>query len=98
MDRAQAIDQLKAYAETVRSMGATSLYLYGSTARDEAKADSDLDVFIEYDRASRFNALDLVGIKQFLEDHLGIGIDITTREGLHPRLRDRIERSSIRVF
>ncbi len=98
MDRAQAIDQLKAHAETMRSMGATSLYLYGSTARDEAKAGSDVDVFIEYDHASRFNAFDLVGIKQFLEDQLGTAIDITTREGLHPRLRDRIERSSIRVF
>jgi predicted nucleotidyltransferase len=98
MNCAQAVDQLKAYADAVRGMGATSLYLYGSTARDEAKPGSDLDIFIEYDRVSRFNAFDLIGIKQFLEDQLGTEIDITTRDGLHPRLRDRIEQSAVRVF
>ena len=46
----------------------------------------------------RFNAFDLVGIKQFLEGALGIDVDLTTCDGLHPMLRRDIERSSIRVF
>ena len=72
--------------------------MYGSTARDEARPDSDLDVFIEYDPAARFSLLDLVGIKLELEDRLGIQVDVATRDGLHPRLRKRIEHSAIRIF
>jgi predicted nucleotidyltransferase len=79
-------------------MGATSLYLFGSTARDAARPGSDLDLFIDYDPNSRFNAFHLVGIKQFIEDELQMPIDITTRDGLHPMLRSKIERTSVRVF
>ena len=98
MNRMDAIDRLRDSADAVRTLGATSLYLFGSTVRDEARSDSDLDLFIDYDPGSRFNAFDLVGIKLLLEDRLGAAIDITTRDGLHPRLRDRIEASAIRVF
>ena len=98
MTRDDAIARLKAHADGVRAMGATSLHLFGSTARNEAQVDSDLDLFIDYDPESRFNGFDLVGIKLFLEDRLGTPVDVTTRDSLHPRLRERIERSAIRVF
>lgn len=54
MTRLDAIEQLKQRTDALKGMGATSLYLYGSTSRDEAKPDSDLDLFIDYDPASRF--------------------------------------------
>lgn len=98
MDRATAIAKLGRVADAVKMRGATSLFLYGSTARDEAGVDSDLDLFIDYDPTSRFNALDLIDIKQFLEDELHTGVDLTTRDGLHPRLREKIEKSALRVF
>lgn len=98
MTRTDAIATLNRYADAVRRMGATALYLYGSTSREEAKASSDLDLFIDYDPASRFNAFDLIGIKQMLEEELHVPVDLTTRDGLHPRLRDRIEQSAVRIF
>ncbi len=72
MNRAEAITRLQGCAEAVRARGATALYLFGSIARDEAEAGSDLDLFLEYDPAKKFSLLDLVGIKHFLEDELGI--------------------------
>ncbi|KMO13601.1 nucleotidyltransferase family protein [Methylobacterium indicum] len=98
MTRGDAISRLRAHADSVRAMGATSLFLFGSTVRDDARPDSDLDLFIDDDPESRFNGFDLVGIKLFLEDQLGTEIDVTTRDGLHPRLRERIERPAVRVF
>jgi|SRR5580700_2444435 predicted nucleotidyltransferase len=98
MTRVEAIVKLKDRASTIRAMGATSLYVFGSTTRDEAQPNSDLDVFIDYDPDSRFNAFDLVGIKQYLEDELRIPVDLTTRDGLHPMLKADIERSAVRVF
>jgi len=98
MNRADAIDKLKAHADAIRAMGATALYLFGSTARDGAKSQSDLDLFVDYDAHSRFNAFDLVSIKLFLEKELALPIDVTTRDGLHPMLKADIERAAIRVF
>ena len=98
MKRSDLVKKLKDRADAIRAMGATSLYVFGSTASDEAGPDSDLDIFIDYDRESRFNAFDLVGIKQFLENELGLDVDVTTRDGLHPRLRADIEQSPLRIF
>jgi uncharacterized protein len=69
-------------AEALQAVGATSLHLFGSLVRDEAKPASDPDLVIDYDRDGRFNAFDLVGIKQYLETELSVDIDVTTRDGL----------------
>ena len=98
MNRVETIKRLQEHADAIKAMGATSLYVFGSTVRNEARPDSDLDLFIDYDRQSRFNAFDLVGIKQFLEHELGMHVDVTTRDGLHPMLRADIERSAVRVI
>jgi predicted nucleotidyltransferase len=98
MNRNGAIARLKACADAVKARGATSLYLFGSTARVEARVDSDLDMFIDYDPRKKFSLVDLAGIKLFLEDALGVDVDVTTRDSLHPMLRNDIEESAVRVF
>jgi predicted nucleotidyltransferase len=98
MNRAVAMTKLQGCAEAVRARGATALYLFGSTVRDEAEAGSDLDLFLEYDPAKKFSLLDLAGIKHFLVDELGVEVDLTTRDSLHPMLRAEIEKSARRVF
>jgi uncharacterized protein len=98
MKRQEAIELLESVAGSAKSMGATAMYLYGSTSRDDGRSDSDIDVFIDYDPSGKFNAFDLIGIKFLLEDHLHLPVDLATRDGLHPRLRERIEQSAIHVF
>jgi len=98
MNRAEAIARLRGSAGAIKARGATSLYLFGSTARNEARPGSDLDLFIDYDPEKKFSLVDLVGLKLLLEDELGIGVDVTTRDSLHPMLRSEIEISAVRVF
>ena len=98
MKRREAIVELKRHTDAIKALGATSLYLFGSVARDEAKARSDLDLFVDYDPESKFSLLELVGIKLLLEKSLGIAVDVTTRDSLHPTLRGDIEQSAVRVF
>ena len=96
MRRRDAITALRREAEAVRALGATALYLFGSTAGDSATLASDIDLFIDYDIDSRFSLIELVGIKQLLEHRLGVAVDLTTRDSLDPLLRDRIEASAER--
>src|ERR1700693_6392756 len=98
MNRNEAVAKLKPHADAVKALGATSLYLLGSVARDEAKTRSDLDLFVDYDPEGKFSLLELVGIKLLLEQKLGVRVDVTTRDSLHPLLRDDIEQSAVRVF
>jgi len=98
MNKDEALAKLKGCADAIRARGATSLYLFGSAVRGEAKPDSDLDLFIDYDPEKKFSLVDLVGIKLLLEDELGVEVDVTTRDSLHPMLRKNIEQSAVRVF
>jgi uncharacterized protein len=98
MTRAEALKKLRDQAGAMKALGATSLYLFGSTARNEAGAKSDIDLFLDYDPRGRFNALDLVAAKRLLEKHLGVGVDLTTRKGLHPLIREKIEAEATQVF
>jgi len=98
MKRSEAIRKLKSHADALKALGATSLYLFGSTARNKASAGSDIDLFLDYDPRGRFSVLDLVAAKRLLEKGLGVEVDVTTRNGLHPLIRKRIETEATRVF
>jgi len=97
MTRDDAIAALKALEPEARALGVTGLYLFGSTARDEAGPESDVDLYIDYD-PQRMRGLAVLGAKHLIEDHTGFKIDFGTRGGLHPALREEIEKSAIRVF
>ena len=98
MTKAETLRKLRNQAGAIKALGATSLYLFGSTARNKASAKSDVDIFIDYDPRGRFNALDLVAAKRLLEKSLGVEVDLTTRKGLHPLIRKKVEAEATRVF
>ena len=98
MRRNEAVRLLQAHAGAIRAIGATSLYLFGSTARDEAGEASDLDLFIDYDEHGDFWAIELVRLQNYISDALAIEADVTTRDGLHPLIRDEIVAKAERIF
>ena len=97
MSRKECIDILKTCSETLRrEYGITSLRLFGSTARDEQKDDSDVDVFVETLTPNPFL---LMEAKEFLEKSTGRPVDvIRNHRNLNPRLKKRIERDGVAVF
>ncbi len=98
MNRKEALRKLRPFTSALRERGATSLYLFGSTARNQAGENSDLDLFLDYNPSGKFNAFDLVAAKRMLQRGLGVNVDLTTREGLHPLIRKRVEAEAARVF
>jgi uncharacterized protein len=98
MTRDEVVATLKRTDAAIRRYGATALFLFGSAARDELRPDSDIDLFIDYEPDGSFTFVELLELKDFLSETLKREVDLTTREGLHPGLRARIEKSSLRVF
>lgn len=97
MKRATVIEALTAHKDELRSNGVAALYLFGSTARDEAGPESDVDLFFDYDDP-KFSVVELVRVKNAIEEMLGAHADVMTRDSIHPRLRTLVETSSLQIF
>jgi uncharacterized protein len=98
MSRDEIIAGIRKHADAIRAEGATALYLFGSVARDQTRADSDVDVLVDYNPASKFSLLNVSGIRLIIMDEIGREVDITTRDALHPKLKDRILAEAVRVL
>lgn len=73
--------------------GAHDVRIFGSVARGEARQSSDLDVLIKLE-AGR-SLLDLVAIKQDLEDLLGCSVDVVTEDAVSPHIRDQVLKDAV---
>jgi uncharacterized protein len=98
MRRDEVIAKLRRAEPALRAFGVAALYLFASHARDEARPDSDVDVFIDKDRTRKFGFDEFMDAYQLLQERVGPNVDYNTREGLHPVLRPDIEREAVRVF
>jgi predicted nucleotidyltransferase len=97
MERDQAIATLKAHQAELMQLGVQSLYLFGSTARGEAREGSDVDLFFDY-QEGKFGLFDLMEVQERTSRILGRPADVMTRDSIHKILRPRIEATALRVF
>ena len=97
MKREDAIAILKEHETELRQLGVEHLYLFGSTARGEAREDSDVDLFFDHPEGS-LGLYQLMDVKDTAARIFGRKTEIMTRRSLHPVLRERIEASALQVF
>ncbi len=100
MRRDEAIARLKRAEASLRAKGVGALYMFGSTARDNSRVGSDVDVFVEPESEEVFGFLQYMDAYATIQDALGKGVEVgySTREGLLPHIRTHIEKEAIRVF
>ncbi|RJG03586.1 nucleotidyltransferase family protein [Noviherbaspirillum sedimenti] len=96
MNRAQAL-QLLAQSKSILAAryGVMDLALFGSTARDTAKADSDIDILVAFDGPA--TSARYFGVQFYLEDLFGSKVDLVTDKALRTELRPFIEREAVHV-
>jgi len=96
MDKTHAVSLLKESKHALAARyGVTGLALFGSTARGEARENSDVDVLVAFDgpaTSSRY-----FGVQFFLEDLFGCSVDLVTEKALRLELRPFIENEAIHV-
>lgn len=64
-----------------KEYGVSKAALFGSMARGEERPNSDVDIVVSFAH-SNYDLLDLVGLKQALEDALRLPVDIITYPSL----------------
>ncbi len=96
MNRQRALELLRSSKpELAARYGVTRLAVFGSTARDSAKATSDIDVLVDFDGPATSKRY--FGVQFYLEDLLGCPVDLVTEKALRPELRPYIERERVNV-
>jgi predicted nucleotidyltransferase len=68
--------------------GASDVRVFGSLARGEGAEGSDLDLLVTLEE--KRSLLDIVGLKQDLEDLLHRPVDVVTEPALSPYIRSRV--------
>ncbi|MEI7997212.1 MAG: nucleotidyltransferase family protein [Methylococcaceae bacterium] len=79
----------------VQQFGVTQLALFGSTARDDAGDNSDVDILVGFDGPA--TSTRYFGVQFYLEDQLGCPVDLVTDKALRPELRPFFEKDAINV-
>jgi len=96
MTRSQTLDILaKLKPDLVKHFGVTRLALFGSTVRNEARSDSDIDIVVSFDGPATSEKY--FGVQFYLEDELGRPVDLVTEKAMRSELRPFIEREAVNV-
>lgn len=96
MKRSRALEILRQSKKTLAvRYGVTRLALFGSTARNAAQVDSDVDILVAFDGPA--NSRRYFGVQFLLEDLLGKPVDLVTDKALRPELRAAVEAEAIYV-
>jgi uncharacterized protein len=100
MKKDEVIAILRAHQPELHRMGVKHAALFGSVARGEADAKSDIDIAIEIDPDTQKNmgVYDYVDIKLFIADLFSGDVDVVKRHKVKPSMIERIERDRIDAF
>lgn len=95
--RAVTLGEVRSRREAIvrlgERFGIRNIRVFGSVARGEATADSDLDLLVDVDRGHGY--LDMAGFALGVEDELGVFTQVATPAGLKLRIRDRVLREAV---
>jgi len=96
MNRNKALQLLRQHkAELIKRYDVNQLSLFGSTVRDQARADSDIDILVSFNGAATSKRY--FGVQFYLEDLLGHSVDLVTDKALRVELRPYIEKEAVHV-
>ena len=88
----RVIAALRTHEAELRSAGIRRLSLFGSVARGDEGADSDVDLATEFDPDARIDLFRLVALERRLSEIVGRRVELLPEPAEKPRLQANIER------
>ena len=98
MQKQDIIARLRENEAALKARGVVHAALFGSAARDEQNADSDVDILVDLDPAIVVTMFDYAGVKDYVGSLFQGPVDVIDREALKPRLRPRVIADAIDAF
>ena len=98
MKREEVISTLRAHEGELRRRGVLHAALFGSVARNQAKAGSDIDIFIEVMPDAEIGVFEYVAITHYLADLFSNPVDVSNRSCLKALVRPSAERDAVYAF
>jgi predicted nucleotidyltransferase len=98
MQRGEILGRLRAREADLRASGVAHAALFGSFARGESRADSDIDIMIELVPDAGIGVFQYVGIVELIRELFPGRVDVANRAGLKPLVRPTAEREAIYAF
>jgi predicted nucleotidyltransferase len=98
MDREHIITVLRDHADELREAGLIHLRVFGSVARGEASAESDVDLLAEFEPSKRITLVTVGGLESRLCELLGSKVDLTSTEWMREAVRDQALREAVLAF
>ena len=92
------VARLRSIQSEIRALGVTRLAVFGSRARGDARADSDLDILVDATSRGQMPPFDLFKVQHLIEDATGITAQVSVRGLLKPRVAERISGDLVEVF
>ncbi|MDV3002949.1 MAG: hypothetical protein N5P05_004604 (plasmid) [Chroococcopsis gigantea SAG 12.99] len=96
MEREKVLSIITAHREPLKQLGVSSLELFGSVARNQGGAASDVDFLVEFSIDAGF--FELFKLRHYLEEILGCQVDLGTKDSLRESLRESIMKDLICVI
>jgi predicted nucleotidyltransferase len=98
MNRQDILDRLRENERALRARGVTHAALFGSRARGDNRADSDIDILIEIEPEIVQDVYDYVGLKNFIAALFTRPVDVIDRNALKPYVRPPAEGDAVYAF
>lgn len=98
MNSGEVLEILRAHASELRRLGVARAALFGSVARGDADADSDVDILLELDPAADLDVYGYVGVVTYIERLFPVPVDVANQESLKPHVRPEAERDALYAF
>jgi uncharacterized protein len=98
MDRQRVIGILRAHEPELRAAGVVHLRVFGSVARDEASAASDVDLLAEFDKSKRLTLVKIGSLESRLGDLLGTRVELSAPEWMREPVRSKALREAVLAF
>jgi predicted nucleotidyltransferase len=96
LNRQLVINTLANHQEQLKKFAVKTLLLFGSVARDEAHAESDVDLLVEFEKP--VGLFTFIELKDYLEEILNCSVDLGTSQSLRPTLKDVVLKEAVRAF
>ncbi len=98
MDRQSVIDRLNSNKASLKALGLTQLSIFGSTARGQASAASDIDLAVTLDKSAQIDLFRFAAISEQLTRLLGSRVDLVVEPARNPRMQAQIDQDRLRVY